>query len=253
MSDELPGRPIWIELYTTDTDAAREFYTGLFGWTVQESGPEYGGYALFLRDGAPVAGLMSNHQGGPDSWTVYLESNNAEDTVAMARENGGEVIVETMEVGDLGQMAVVTDAAGAAVGVWQPGEHPGFAVRGEIGAPAWFEVLSNDYERSVPFYEAVFGWDTHPMSDTPEFRYTTLGKGDHALAGILDATTQLAGRPSHWSFYLEVDDTDATLTRARELGGSEVTAPEDSPYGRVATIADPAGVSFCVLGARQWG
>ena len=66
----LPGRPTWIELFTTDPDTARTFYGELFGWTVRESGPEYGGYATFLRDGEPVAGLMRNDGQGPSAWSV---------------------------------------------------------------------------------------------------------------------------------------------------------------------------------------
>ena len=246
MTDELPGRPIWIELFTADTDAARRFYGELFGWTLEESGPEYGGYALFLRDGAPVAGLMANTQEAPNAWSVYLETNNAEDTVAMATANGGAVIADAMAVGDLGTMAVLTDPAGAVVGVWQPGIHTGFAARGEVNAPGWFEVLSNDYDAVVPFYENVFGWDTHTMSDAPGFRYTTLGKDEHALAGIM-----AVDGPSHWSAYIMVADSDAAAARAVELGGSEVTAPTDTPYGRLVTIADPAGVSLKLMGPNK--
>ncbi|MFC6345241.1 VOC family protein, partial [Nocardioides hankookensis] len=192
MMDEFPGRPIWIELFTHDPDTAIAFYGELLGWTVVDPGPEFGGYQLFQRDGAPVAGLMGNPEDAPGTWTVYLESNNAADTADMARANGGEVVAEPMAVGELGTMAVVTDPGGALVGIWEPGEHPGFAARGEVGAPGWFEVLSDDYDAAVPFYEAVFGWDTHTMSDTADFRYTTLGKDEHAVAGIMAA----AG-PSH--------------------------------------------------------
>lgn len=246
MSDDFPGRPIWVELYTADTDAAKAFYNGLFGWTLQESGPEFGNYALFLRDGAPVAGLMRNTEEAPSAWSVYLESNNAEDTVAMAVANGGQVLADAMSVGDLGRMAVILDPAGAAVGIWQPGEHKGFAARGEVNAPGWFEVLSNDYDAVVPFYENVFGWDTHTMSDSPEFRYTTLGKDEHAVAGIM-----AFDGPSHWSAYLTVADTDDTVARAVDLGGSAVEAATDTPYGRLATIADPGGVPFKVMGPNR--
>ena len=246
MSDDFPGRPIWIELYTADTDAAKTFYSGLFGWTVQESGPEFGSYVIFLRDGAPVAGLMRNTEEAPDAWSVYLESYNAEDTVAMAVANGGQVLLDAMAVGDLGQMAVILDPAGAAVGIWQPGEHQGFAARGEVNAPGWFEVLSNDYDAAIAFYENVFGWDTHPMSDSPDLRYTTLGKDEHALAGIM-----AADGPSHWSAYLMVGDTDDVVARAVGLGGSQVDAAEDTPYGRLATIADPGGVPFKVMGPNR--
>jgi predicted enzyme related to lactoylglutathione lyase len=246
MTDELPGRPIWIELFTADVDAARAFYGELFGWTTQDPGPEFGGYQLFLRDGEPIAGLMANTQEAPSAWSVYLETNNAADTAAMATANGGVVLLDAMAVGDLGHMAVVLDPSGAAVGIWQPGAHTGFAARGEVNAPGWFEVLSNEYDAVVPFYENVFGWDTHTMSDVPGFRYSTLGKDDHAVAGIM-----AIDGPSHWSAYIMVADSDDAVARAVELGGSEVTAPTDTPYGRLATIADPGGVPLKVMGPHQ--
>jgi len=107
-------------------------------------------------------------------------------------------------------------------------------------------VLSNDYDAVVPFYENVFGWDTHTMSDAPGFRYTTLGKDEHALAGIM-----AVDGPSHWSAYIMVADSDAAATRAVALGGSEATAPTDTPYGRLVTIADPAGVPLKLMGPNK--
>ena len=50
--------------------------------------------------------------------------------------------------------------------------------------------------------------------------------------------------PSHWSVYWETDDADATVASVGALGGSVVMAPEDTPYGRLATVADPAGAQF---------
>ena len=247
----IPGEPIWIELFTPDPEGAKAFYGGLFGWTARDAGPELGGYVTFERDGVQVAGCMRNDGSGTSAWNVYLESNDAADTVAMARANGGQVLVEAMQVGDLGHMAMVTDPAGAAVGVWQPLGMPGFEVRGEVGAPAWFEVLSDDYDAVIPFYENVFGWTTHTMSDSPGFRYTTLGKDDGARAGIMDARQLLAGGPSHWQFYLEVPDTDAAIATATELGGSQVIPPDDSPFGRLASIADPSGITFLVMGPAK--
>ena len=91
--------------------------------------------------------------------------------------------------------------------------------------------------------------------DTAEFAvaairlwWTKLGKDQYALAGIMDATAMLAGRPSYWNFYVKVPDTDAALAQAKELGGSELMAPSDTPYGRLASIEDPTGVAFMVMG-----
>lgn len=58
------------------------------------------------------------------------------------------------------------------------------------------------YEPSVGCYRDVFGWDAHTMSDMDEFRYTTLGEGEGALAGIMDATVYRdAGAPSAWEVF----------------------------------------------------
>ena len=250
---KVPGAPTWIALFTAATDAARTFYGELFGWTAEDSGPEYGGYALFLRDGEPVAGLMRNEIGVPDMWSVYLRSADAAATVEAARQHGGQVVVEPMQVGDLGHMAVVTDPSGASIGVWQPLEFEGIATRGEDGAPSWFELHTTGYPAAVEFYRDVFGWSTHTMSDTPEFRYTTLGRDEDALAGIMDATGHFDGVPSAWVFYVQVADADATLARALELGGSRLpdTGPHDTPYGRLAVLADPAGVPLSIVGPNR--
>jgi predicted enzyme related to lactoylglutathione lyase len=156
-----------------------------------------------------------------------------------------------MAVGELGSMGVVTDAGGAAIGMWQPGTHPGIQRIAEPGTPAWFELMTREYDASVAFYRDVFGWDTHVAGDTPEFRYTTLGEGDSMAAGIMDAAAFLPdGVPSHWSVYFSVADADASIATAIGLGGAVVQPPENTPYGRLATLTDPTGAYFKLLGAN---
>jgi uncharacterized protein len=241
------GAPCWIDLYSSDTDKAKEFYGQLFGWTPEDAGPEFGGYFTFLKDGKHVAGCMHNDgsTGAPDAWSVYLTTDDVERTVADARANGAQVYVEPMDVTDNGRMAMIGDPGGAAIGTWQPGTVKGFEVRNEVGTPAWFELHTRDYDKSVDFYRDVFKWDAHAMSDSPEFRYTTLGEGDNSLAGIMDATAFVRdGTPAAWSVYFEVADADAALERVVELGGKVERPAEDTPYGRLATCTDPTGTRF---------
>lgn len=252
LNEQAPiGRPCWIDLFTSDPDRSRAFYGELFAWTSVETGAEYGGYVNFLSDGLLVAGCMGNdgESGAPDAWTVYLATTDVRATADAVEAEGGHVVVPAMDVMDLGAMAVVTDAGGAAVGAWQPGQHEGFAVRlDEPGSPNWFELLTRDYDASVRFYKKVFSWDTHVASDTPELRYTTLGQGDAQAAGIMDAASFLPeGVPAHWSIYFGVTDTDAALARVVELGGSIVRPAEDTPYGRMAQVADPTGAGFKLI------
>lgn len=241
------GAPCWIDLYSSDTDKATDFYGQLFGWTTESAGPEFGGYFTFLKDGKHVAGCMHNdgQEGYPDAWTVYLTTDDAGRTAAAAAAQGGRILLEPMAVAENGVMAMVVDPGQATIGVWQPGNQKGFDVRNEVGTAAWFELHTRDYDATVDFYRDVFGWDPHTAGDSPEFRYTTLGRDENALAGIMDATRFMPeGAPAAWSIYFEVDDTDATLEQVAELGGKILRPAEDTPFGRLAQAADPTGTSF---------
>ena len=234
------GAPVWVDLMTSDTAGARAFYGRLLGWEAEDPNPEFGGYFNFTKDGVRVSGCMAAmEEGMPDVWSVYLASEDAARTVADARANGGQVLVEPMPVGDLGIMAVLLDAGDAAIGVWQPGEHRGFGVVAEPGAPSWFELHTRDYATAVAFYRDVFRWELRVESDAPEFRYTTFARGDDAYAGIMDAAGFLPeGVPPHWAVYFGTDDTDRAVATVVELGGAVVQDAADTPYGRIAAVTD---------------
>lgn len=246
------GAPCWIDLMTSDTEKAKAFYGELFGWTFETGDQEkYGGYITARKNGRSVAGMMQKQEGQanlPDAWTTYLRTDDARATVKAAAEHGGQVYVEPMDVPGQGSMAMIGDATGAAVGLWQPGEMTGYELAAEPGTPAWHELHTKDYAAAVKFYEGVFGWDTEVMSDTPEFRYATLGAGDDAKAGIMDASGYLPAEvSSNWQVYFAVEDTDAAIEKAVAMGASVIDAPDDTPFGRLATLADPAGARFKVI------
>ena len=187
--------------------------------------------------------------GGPSAWSVYLATDDAAATVDKARAAGAEVVAGPMagrrtsgRWPSWSTPPVPRSAPGSR------GPSPASSTRAEEGAPAWFETLSKDYAGSVRFYTDVFGWEAHTMSDTPELRYTTLGKDEDARAGIMDAPGFLGDQPSRWQFYLQVADTDATVEQALAAGASLVQPAEDTPYGRLALLSDPAGVQFSVMG-----
>jgi predicted enzyme related to lactoylglutathione lyase len=242
------GAPCWIHLFTADVDTAVSFYGGLFGWSVGEPSEEFGGYRMFLRGEEPVAGLMPNDTDNPSTWEVFLETPDIDATVAKARARGAVVVTDVMAVADLGSMASLIDPAGALVGAWEPDTFAGFATRGVDNSPTWFETLSRSYTDSVAFYADVFGWEPQTMSDTPEFRYTTMGRDESAGAGIMDAAGFLGDQPSRWQFYVQVEDTDETVAKAVASGAELLMPVDDTPYGRIALMEDPSGVLFSVMG-----
>ena len=149
-----------------------------------------------------------------------------------------------MPVGSLGSMAVLADAGGAMIGMWQPAEHRGGLVA-TVGAPCHFELFTRDYDKSVQFYKDVFGWDPETPGDEPDFRYTLLEVGEGEGAGIMDAGAFLPdGVPAHWSVYFAVDDVDQALAKVKALGGAIIVAGENTPYGVLATAADSTGAIF---------
>jgi predicted enzyme related to lactoylglutathione lyase len=247
----VPGAPIWVDIFTSDPERARAFYSELFGWVADEGVEEFGGYFNFTKDGKRVAGGMKNDgaMGAPDTWTIYLASSDADATVAAAEAAGGHVVVPVGRVGDLGRFAVLGDPGGAGVGLWESGAHTGFEVIGEPGTPSWFELHTSEYDASLAFYRDVFGWVLFTAVDTPEFRYTTHTGPEPQYAGVVDASQwRPEGPPAEWFVYFGVDDADKTVEQVVELGGAVIDPAEDTPYGRLATVSDPTGTKFKLLG-----
>jgi len=243
------GAPCWADLWTSDIAGSRKFYGELFGWEADEPDPAFGGYFIFNVKGAPVAGCMGDMQEmkANNTWKVYLDTDDIERTVQAAEAKGAKVIAPPMAVADLGIQSVFLDPTGADLGAWQAGTFPGFTVLNENDTPSWFELHTRDHATAVDFYKSVFHWDTNTISDVDEFRYTVMRdpSGEGELAGIMDASAFLPeGAPSQWSVYWEVDDSDSTVAKVKSLGGSVVFEPEDTPYGRLSTVADPTGASF---------
>jgi uncharacterized protein len=248
------GAPCWLDLGTSDAEQGPEFYGRLFGWTAAEGSEQFGGYFMFMRDGVPVAGCMPRVPGMPgenlpDAWNVYLSVPDAKATVEAGLARGGELFEGPLEIADLGVEAILTDQVGARVGAWQAGTFPGCTVFSEPGTPAYFELITHDYAAAVEYYTDVFGWRGEVASDTDEFRLTVLKDGAEVIAGIMDGAGFLApGEVPAWTVYFKVADTDATLARATSLGGTVTQPAMDTPYGRLAGLADPTGARFKLVG-----
>lgn len=241
------GAPTWTDLTTSDLERAQQFYGAVFGWTFETGGPEYGGYVTASVDGQVVAGLMRNDPqwNAPDAWTVYLHTADADAAVAAVTAAGGSNCGGVMDIPAKGRMAMMTDPTGAFFGVWQPGGHDGFAVFNEAGAPVYHQVTTRDYAKALDFYRTAFGWTTETVSDSDEFRYSTANFDGEALIGVMDGAAFMPeGMPSHWCSFLGSDDVDKTIELIVANGGSVVRPAEDTPYGRLAAVADPTGAEF---------
>jgi len=252
-----PGTPCWIDLSTPDQDGAADFYGALFGWSVEEdeNAEQTGGYRVArLRDKA-IGGVMKVMQEDqPVAWASYVSVGDADATAAKAREAGGAVMVEPMDVLDYGRMAFVIDPTGAAIGLWQPGVNVGAGLVNEPNSLVWNELNTRDVPAAKEFYGAVFGWGFEDNEYEGVGVYTSLKLGEDTVGGMLDITGRVPDEvPANWLVYFAVEDVDATVAKLRELGGSVNMEPMDIVAGRFAVVSDPFGAVFAVIKPNPMG
>jgi predicted enzyme related to lactoylglutathione lyase len=244
-----PGTPCWVDLACADIDASASFYADLLGWDASEqpNSAEMGGYRRARYEGDDVAGLMPRMQEGqPQMWSTYVAVEDATVTAAKVTAAGGGVMLEPMDVMDLGAMAVFSDSTGAAFGVWQPGTFVGAARVNGAGALCWNELGTRDVEAAKAFYGEVFGWtvDEHPIQRTeggpgPDV-YIEWQLDGSSIGGMMDIGGMLPEEvPAHWLVYFGVEDTDAAVAKVKAAGGEVRFGPVDIDAGRFAVVTEP--------------
>ncbi|KOU47674.1 VOC family protein [Streptomyces sp. WM6378] len=248
------GSPSWFDLGTPDLDAAAAFYTGVFGWTFRPGGPEIGGYGTFQAAGRTIAGGMTvtPEQGAP-AWNVYFRTPDADETAKAVERDGGTVVLQPMDVMELGRSAYFRDPAGVGFAAWQPKQMPGMEAANEPNTLSWVELATPDVRAATAFYHAVFGWETSEVT-FPGGTYTTVNPAaagpDSMFGGVvpLDSDPLEAEAGAYWMPYIEVADVDAVATKAQELGGTVRMAPVDiEGVGRLAKLADPHGARIAII------
>jgi predicted enzyme related to lactoylglutathione lyase len=247
-----PGTFSWSELSTTDQDAAKAFYGGLFGWAADDRPVGDGAvYSMMQLDGRSVAAIAGQPQqqreaGVPALWNSYVTVESADAAAARAQELGATVHAPAFDVMQAGRMAVIQDPQGAYVMVWEPREHIGAGLVNAPGALAWNELQSPDLDASAAFYGALFGWEVQDAPGMTE-RYLAIKNGSANNGGMRQVT---AGMPPAWLVYFGIDDIDAGIARVEELGGSKLVGPIDIQIAKFAVVQDPQGAVFALYAGQ---
>ena len=242
------GVPCWTDLMAPDVDAARAFYAAVLGWSIEEPGEEYGGYVIAQVSGAAAAGIGPLLEGARPAWTLYFASDDADATAARVTDLGGTVLLSPGDIGPLGRMFVATDPSGAPFGVWQAGEHIGAGVANEPGAITWEDLRTGDPDAAQAFFAELFGFrfqEIPEAGDGADYRIM-FRPGEEAPLGGIGGMLGAPG-PPHWLVYFGVADAVAAASAAERTGGSVLLPPFDTPFGRQAGLADPAGAPFVVI------
>lgn len=251
-------RFVWHDLNTTDGAAAQRFYGELFNWTFEKSD---GPYAHIKAGDQMIGGIrtMGADEKMPPSWLGYVGVDDVAATVEQMTKAGGQVLVPTRAMPDVGTFAVIADPSGAVMAPWKS------ARAGEdvepTGLPAmstfcWDELASTDLAAATKFYTAVFGWTAeqadmgggmmYTLFKRPGVKDPTMPEADKNAGGGMASQP---GMPhSYWLAYVGVPDADATVEKAKRLGAQIVVPAMDIPnVGRFAVLQDLQHATIAVL------
>jgi predicted enzyme related to lactoylglutathione lyase len=248
-----PGNFCWFELATSDQEAAKKFYGGLFDWTAHDSPMGPGSYYTIFQLGGRRVGaaytLMPDQteQGVPPHWGTYVAVVNVDEMTVKAKTLGATVLAEPMDVAEHGRMAVLRDPTGAAISLWQAKQHQGVGVWNAVGAFCWSELNTRDTSRAAKFYTKLFGWSTK-VTEGAGFPYTHWQNDGADIGGMMEIMEQWGPVPPHWVNYVHVQNCDETAAKAASLGGRVCMPPTEIPNtGRFAMLQDPQGAVLCVI------
>jgi predicted enzyme related to lactoylglutathione lyase len=112
---------VHVELNTTDVNKAKAFYGKLFEWTLEDVPMGDSTYTL-IKPGKGTGGGMMKHPvpGAPSAWLAYVEVDDIAAATKKAKSLGATIMTDVTDVMGMGQLSILIDPTGAALGLWQP-------------------------------------------------------------------------------------------------------------------------------------
>jgi predicted enzyme related to lactoylglutathione lyase len=240
-----PGRFVWYELMSSDTERSAAFYSELFGWTVSEMEMPKGIYRVLTEGEDGIAGLYGIPEGEeiPDHWIGYI-SGEPDSVAARTRAFEGQVLVPPQTVPEVGKMTVLMDPQGASIA----------AFKGDSGDPppkdpipthrfCWSHLSSTDVIGSQSYYQMAF----RMKGGMPgESGMVMLSAQDGGEVASISAAPE--GTRSSWLHYVVVADLGAASAKAKSLGATVLRDGEEYPgIGHATVIADPTGAVIALF------
>ncbi len=113
-----PGSIVHVELPCKDTERAKKFYSGIFGWKFEDI-PEMN-YSMFQPANPPGGGIFVPTEFNPGGALNYILVESVEQTSKRIEEAGGKILVPEREIPNMGSFAVFEDPEGTTMALWTP-------------------------------------------------------------------------------------------------------------------------------------
>jgi hypothetical protein len=259
------GVTSWIDTEQPDLEAARVFYTGLFGWRMTDARPPGApdSYVVATIDNQDVAALVPSLT-DTAKWNTYVAVDNADATAAAVTANGGALIAPPEDAGHAGRAAGCADPFGAEFRLWQAAGRLGAQRANSPGAWNFSDLYTPDRDAAMAFYTPLFSWRAADLDQGAGTMLQVPGYGDHlaatvdpgiherqesAPAGFADVIGGLvvigAGETPRWHVTFTVADRDDSAATAERLGATVVSS-SDNMWTKDALVRDPQGAEFTV-------
>ena len=113
------GALCWNELYSNDVEAAKTFYTALFGWTTEPFGESYTIFKVGDRGNGGAMAITPEMGPIPPHWAIYIGIDDVDAAAEHVTAGCGNIMARPFDLPEIGRMAVVADPQGAAFGMFQ--------------------------------------------------------------------------------------------------------------------------------------
>ena len=247
-SPRLPGKFIWADLVTDDAQAARAFYSRMFGWTFRQ----VGNYAIAHNNERPLCGIVqqARPQGRPAQprWLTYMSVSSVSRAQSAVTKAGGRVLGAPVKYPDRGEQAVFADAEGAVFGVVKSSAGDPQDFLPDPGDWIWIQLLSRDAKKASEFYRAVGKYEVLENTETGRLNDYVLASDGFARATIRAIPAANTRVQSAWLPFVRVASITESVAQAKQLGGKVLIEPKPELFnGKVAVIADPTGAATGIL------
>jgi uncharacterized protein len=245
------GQIVWHDLVSTEVDKAKSFYTKLLGWELEVWKPGEMDYPMITANDMQHGGFVQAPEGVPSHWLAHVVVDDADAAASRAKAAGGKLLMDPMDIAEVGRMITIADPQGAVISLFTPA---GDIWETSQGTFVWDELLCTDVEGARSFYRELLGWTAIDM-DMGEFVYTIFKRnGDKDAAGAMKKPEGTPGPPAAWLTYLATADVDASVQKATQLGATTFMPGTDVPnVGRLAVLQDPTGAAFGLFKPNQQG
>jgi predicted enzyme related to lactoylglutathione lyase len=248
----LPGKVIWHDLLTTDIEASRRFYGGLFGWEFEEIPLSLGfgkssNYYVIRNQGRMIGGMLDTQDtrraANNSQWITSIAVADIDASVTAAKNAGGTILTPVTDLSARGRIAVLRDSRGAVFAMLETSNGDPRDGQANDGDFLWSEVWTDDVAATANFYSALGPYKAMSRA-TDDGEYRGLATNNVPRFGLLQAP--LEGLKPTWANYIKVADM-TLLDKVEALGGKVLITPQPrSLGGEAALIIGPSGAGIAL-------